>query len=240
MAAAFDPQGRGAIVNNSRGIIFAHSLKPYKDRFGPARWQEAVEAATDDMIAQLRAETPAGKLSVKAIRSFLSSLGEQPGLKGRREFAKFFRAEEDLRFALGGLGTVGGVDEIHLPARAVVAADRAGGGVAAVGRADHLADDTDRLRAFGDQGHDGTRSDEGFQAGIPGLGDMLGIVAFGQLGRHAHHFHGDDVQPFFFKAGDNPAGQAALHAVGFQQDQCSFHEHRSSTGDARVELEPGF
>ena len=62
MAAAFDRQGMGAIVNNSRGIIFAHSLKPYQDRFGAARWQAAVEAATNDMIAQLRAETPAGKL----------------------------------------------------------------------------------------------------------------------------------------------------------------------------------
>jgi orotidine-5'-phosphate decarboxylase len=62
VAAAFDAQGRGAIINNSRGIIFAHSLKQHKERFGAARWQEAVAAATDDMIAQLRAETPAGKL----------------------------------------------------------------------------------------------------------------------------------------------------------------------------------
>jgi orotidine-5'-phosphate decarboxylase len=62
VAAAFDGQGRGAIVNNSRGIIFAHSLQPYRDRFGPARWQAAAEAAANDMIAQLRAETPAGKL----------------------------------------------------------------------------------------------------------------------------------------------------------------------------------
>ena len=62
VAAAFDPQGRGAIVNNSRGIIFAYSLRPYKDRFGASRWQEAVEAATNDMIAQLRAETTVGKL----------------------------------------------------------------------------------------------------------------------------------------------------------------------------------
>ncbi len=62
VAAAFDAEGRGAIVNNSRGIIFAHSIKPYKDRFAAAQWQEAVAAATDDMIAQLRADTPAGKL----------------------------------------------------------------------------------------------------------------------------------------------------------------------------------
>jgi len=61
-AAAFDQHGLGAIVNNSRGIIFAHSRPEYRDRFGPARWQQAVEAATLDMIAQLRAETSAGRL----------------------------------------------------------------------------------------------------------------------------------------------------------------------------------
>ncbi|MEN6458442.1 MAG: orotidine-5'-phosphate decarboxylase [Thermoguttaceae bacterium] len=62
VAAAFDAEGRGAVVNNSRGIIFAHAGKRYAERFGAARWQEAVEAATRDMIDQLRADTPAGKL----------------------------------------------------------------------------------------------------------------------------------------------------------------------------------
>lgn len=61
-AAAFDAQGLGAIVNNSRGIIFAHSRKEYKESFGTARWQGAVEAATRDMIDQLRVETPASQL----------------------------------------------------------------------------------------------------------------------------------------------------------------------------------
>lgn len=54
VAAAFDDQGRGAIVNNSRGIIFAHSRREYSDRFGDGRWQEAVEAATREMNEQLR------------------------------------------------------------------------------------------------------------------------------------------------------------------------------------------
>jgi len=62
VAGAFDPRGLGAIVNNSRGIIFAHARREY-ERFGAARWQEAVEAATRDMIASLAAETPAGKLA---------------------------------------------------------------------------------------------------------------------------------------------------------------------------------
>jgi orotidine-5'-phosphate decarboxylase len=61
-AAAFDEQGLGAIVNNSRGIIFAHSRKDYAGRFNPACWQDAVEAATREMIEQLRAETPASRL----------------------------------------------------------------------------------------------------------------------------------------------------------------------------------
>jgi orotidine-5'-phosphate decarboxylase len=62
VAGAFDAQGLGAIVNSSRAIIFAHSRKEYRERFGDARWQEAVEAATRDMIAELGRETPAGKL----------------------------------------------------------------------------------------------------------------------------------------------------------------------------------
>jgi orotidine-5'-phosphate decarboxylase len=62
VAAGFRDDGLGAIVNNSRGIIFAHSRPEYKDRFGEGSWQEAVEAATRDMIAQLRAETAAGSL----------------------------------------------------------------------------------------------------------------------------------------------------------------------------------
>jgi len=62
VAPAFDQRGLGAVVNNSRGIIFAYRRDTFKDRFGDQRWQEAVEAATKEMIAQLRAETPAGNL----------------------------------------------------------------------------------------------------------------------------------------------------------------------------------
>ncbi len=69
VAGAFDAQGLGAVVNNSRGILFAHARKPYAEQFGPARWQEAVEAATRDMIEQLRAATPAGNLPMPRARS---------------------------------------------------------------------------------------------------------------------------------------------------------------------------
>lgn len=64
VATAFDANGLGAIVNNSRGIIFAHANKAYA-HFGPSRWQDAVRASTADMIAQLRTHTPVGKLPTK-------------------------------------------------------------------------------------------------------------------------------------------------------------------------------
>ncbi len=63
VAGAFDAAGTGAIVNSSRAIIFAHSRKEYKTRFGDSLWQQAVEAATRQLIEELRSETPAGKLA---------------------------------------------------------------------------------------------------------------------------------------------------------------------------------
>jgi orotidine-5'-phosphate decarboxylase len=62
VAGAFDDEGLGAVVNNSRGIIFAHSRRGFEERFGATRWQEAVAAATREMIDELRAETNAGRL----------------------------------------------------------------------------------------------------------------------------------------------------------------------------------
>ena len=50
------PDGSGALINNSRGIIFAHLKEPFKSQFGEARWQDAVLAATKQMIEELRSE----------------------------------------------------------------------------------------------------------------------------------------------------------------------------------------
>lgn len=63
VAGAFDARGLGGLINNARGIIFAHGRREYADQFGAARWQEAVAAATRQMIAELRAETLAGRLA---------------------------------------------------------------------------------------------------------------------------------------------------------------------------------
>jgi len=61
-AAAFDSRGLGAVINNSRGILFAYREGEYAKTFGEPRWQAAVEAATRRMIDELRAETSAGRL----------------------------------------------------------------------------------------------------------------------------------------------------------------------------------
>lgn len=62
VAAAFDADGLGAVINNSRGILFAHRKKEYEE-YGSARWEKAVEAATRAMITALADGTRAGRLS---------------------------------------------------------------------------------------------------------------------------------------------------------------------------------
>ena len=61
-AGAFNSDGLGAVINSSRGINFAWQRKPYSDQFGETHWQEAIAAATRDMIADLAKNTPAGQI----------------------------------------------------------------------------------------------------------------------------------------------------------------------------------
>ncbi len=61
VAGAFDSDGLGAIVNNSRGITFAYQRAAYRNRFSD-RWQAAIEQATIEMIDDLAANTPAARL----------------------------------------------------------------------------------------------------------------------------------------------------------------------------------
>lgn len=62
VAGGFDPHGFGALINSSRGINFAYNKAPYNEQFGPDHWEQAVEAATQDMIDELAASTPASEL----------------------------------------------------------------------------------------------------------------------------------------------------------------------------------
>lgn len=48
IAGAFDEQGLGAVVNSSRGIIFAYQEEPYAGQFGPEGYAQAARQATID------------------------------------------------------------------------------------------------------------------------------------------------------------------------------------------------
>jgi len=61
-AAAFSSDGLGALINSSRGINFAYLSEPLKSQFGEENWEQAAEAATKQMIANLAEQTPAGVL----------------------------------------------------------------------------------------------------------------------------------------------------------------------------------
>ena len=61
IAAGFDENGQGALVNNSRGITFAYAKAANRDRF-KGEWQRAVEQAVHDMIDDLAQNTPTGRL----------------------------------------------------------------------------------------------------------------------------------------------------------------------------------
>lgn len=61
IAAGFDENGQGALINNSRGIIFAYKKPAYRE-LAAVDWRKAVERATRDMIDDLAANTPAGRL----------------------------------------------------------------------------------------------------------------------------------------------------------------------------------
>ena len=62
LAAAFDPRGFGALVSNSRGIIFAYREPRLRDAYPPERWEDVVAQAALEMIEDLAKHTPAGHL----------------------------------------------------------------------------------------------------------------------------------------------------------------------------------
>jgi len=61
-SAAFDADGLGAVINSSRGIIFAYKRKDLSERFSPLQWEDAIAAAAHEMINDLAKHTPAGRL----------------------------------------------------------------------------------------------------------------------------------------------------------------------------------
>ncbi len=61
VAGAFDERGLGALINSSRGIIFAYDQPAFRGS-NPRDWQRSVELATSDAIERLATDTRAGNL----------------------------------------------------------------------------------------------------------------------------------------------------------------------------------
>ena len=54
ISCAFNRQGLGGLVAAARSIIFAHCEEPWKDKFPPEHWTEAVMASTHHTIGEIR------------------------------------------------------------------------------------------------------------------------------------------------------------------------------------------
>jgi orotidine-5'-phosphate decarboxylase len=66
VAGGFTADGLGALVNSARAVIFAHQRPDMNEGLQPHQWQTAVERACLEMIDQLAADTPAGRLRPSA------------------------------------------------------------------------------------------------------------------------------------------------------------------------------
>jgi len=62
VGGGFDEEGLGALVVSARAVIFAHQREEMNAGLKASQWQTAVERACQQMIDQLAAETPAGRL----------------------------------------------------------------------------------------------------------------------------------------------------------------------------------
>lgn len=61
VAPAFDENGTGAVINSSRGVIFAYEQEKYQSHAARS-WQDAVRQSAVDTLEVLKASTNAGKL----------------------------------------------------------------------------------------------------------------------------------------------------------------------------------
>jgi len=61
VAAAFDENGTGAVINSSRGVIFAYEQEKYQS-VAAKSWQDAVRQSAVDTVSGLKGLTNAGKL----------------------------------------------------------------------------------------------------------------------------------------------------------------------------------
>ena len=59
----FNKDGYGAIINSSRGIIFAYQREPYKSRYSPEEFDQAAKEAALDMKKDIVSTLSEAKIS---------------------------------------------------------------------------------------------------------------------------------------------------------------------------------
>ena len=104
-----------------------------------------------------------------------------------------------------------------------VAADRAGGGLERVGRADHLAGGAHGLVALEHHRDERAGGDEAHELAEERLAVVLGVVLLSELGVHRHVAERHDAQALALEAGDDLAGQVARERVRLDQDEGLVH-----------------
>src|ERR1700685_556085 len=159
--------------------------------------------------------------------------------------------EEQPRLAGGGLRRVRAVHHVAADLSGEIAADRAGGGLQRIGRADRLPRGPDRVRALEHHREDRARGYEVDELTEERALCALGVVALRQLAIDRRVTQRDDPQALALEAGDYLAAQPAGEGVGLDQYQGAIHgcfeflwvvswlQISSSFGEARARQEVG-
>src|SRR5258707_5833883 len=132
-------------------------------------------------------------------------------------------AEEQGGLARGRLRRVRAVHHVGANLDREVAANRAGGRLQGVGRADQLPRRPDGVGALEHHRQDRARGDEVDELPEERPLGVLGVVLLGKLPRDRHVAKGDDLQPLALEAGDDLAAERTGEGVGLYEDQRAVH-----------------
>src|SRR5258708_1351532 len=132
-------------------------------------------------------------------------------------------AEEQGGLARGRLRRVRAVHHVGAHLDREVAANRAGGRLQGVGRADQLPRRPDGVGALEHHRQDRARGDEVDELPEERPLGVLAVVLPGKPPPDRHVAKGDDLQPLALEAGDDLAAERTGEGVGLYEDQRAVH-----------------
>jgi hypothetical protein len=144
---------------------------------------------------------------------------------------KLVRPEPDRQLGRGALGAVRCVDEVLPHLDREVAAYRPRSRFERSRRTVHGSNVRNRVRPFERKGDERRGRDERDQALEERLALVDGIVALGQRSVDVDQLESDDLEAALFVAGDDPAGQKPLDAVGLDEYECSLGHFTDTPAD---------